>query len=114
MNLIYIPFTAFEAILGGRGRWRLLEGASYTNFPLQRGRLLDIRRLFESGRLLDHLRYFARVGVERYATLKVQKTELFLTMPQPRADRLWQMPHPGKGEVKNARQTIKQEPTLNY
>ena len=38
------------------------------------------------------------VGVEPYATFKVRKTELFLTMPHPRAD-LWQMPHRGEVEV---------------
>ena len=33
---------------------------------------------------------FAHVGVELYVTVKVQKTKLFLTMPQPRADLLWE------------------------
>ena len=36
---------------------RLLDGASNTQFTPQGGRLLDKRRLFESMRLLDHLRY---------------------------------------------------------
>ena len=36
---------------------RLLEGASTTNFVLQGRRLLGRGRLFESGRLLDRLRY---------------------------------------------------------
>ena len=46
---------------------------------------------------------FEHVGVEPHVTFKVRKAELFLTMPHPRADLLWQMPHLGKGEVKNAR-----------
>ena len=33
---------------------------------------------------------------------KVGKTELFLTMPIPRAEFLWQMPHRGEGQVTNA------------
>ena len=33
-----------------------LDGVSKTNFTSQEWRLLDTRRLFESGRLLDHLR----------------------------------------------------------
>ena len=31
---------------------------------------------------------FGHVGVEPYATFKVRKTELLLTMPHPRADHL--------------------------
>ena len=54
-NLGAFPFL--EAIFGGgKGGGVYKRGASNTNFPLQRGRLLDKRRLFESGRLLDHLR----------------------------------------------------------
>ena len=45
-------------------------------------------------------RSVAHVRVEPYATLKVWKTEFSLTMPHPRADLLWQMPHRGEGEVK--------------
>ena len=43
---------------------------------------------------------FVHVEVELYATLKVRKTELFLTMLHPRADPLWEMPHRWEGEVK--------------
>ena len=46
------------------------------------------------------MQIFAHVGVEPYATFKVRKTELFLTMPHSRADLFWQMPHRGKAEVK--------------
>ena len=46
------------------------------------------------------MQIFAHVGVEPYATFKVQKTELLLTMPHPRVDLVWQMPHRGEGEVK--------------
>ena len=45
------------------------------------------------------LKIFAHVGVEPFATFKVSKTELFLTMPHPKADLLWRMSHCGKGEV---------------
>ena len=42
---------------------------------------------------------FAFVRVEQYATFKVPKTELLLTIPHPRAD-LWQMSHLEEVEVK--------------
>ena len=38
------------------------SGVSNTNFYPSRRRLLDRRPLFESGRLLEHLRYFSNVN----------------------------------------------------
>ena len=49
-----------ERLLGTR---RVLEGSVYCKLYTSGkwGRLLDTRRLFESGRLLDHLRYLKSI-----------------------------------------------------
>ena len=75
-----------EAILGGAcirhgafiRRERLIQ-----SLHLRGGRLLDTRRLFESGRLLHHLRYFITISSKFRAIqicrqgLKNKRSEIF-------------------------------------
>ena len=53
--------------------------------------------------ILGALREF-KINNEACTCFKIEKIKLPLTMPHPRADLLWQMPHPGEDKVVQCRQ----------